>query len=254
MIEVIKAKKIGMTNVFEGAGTTVPVTLVRPYKMVVTQIKTREKDGYNAIQLAYCETTEKHVNKPILGILKKAGVNKYYRKFYEVKVKEEDIPKFKLGQLIDPSEFLIYWAEVDVTGISKGRGFAGVMKRHGFHGQSRTHGDPDERRPQSSGATDPARVFPGTKKPGHMGNSRVTVKAMSCYEYNKELDVLVLQGSVPGPNGGEVTLKLRKLLSKQEMEDVSREEEEKAERRAEKAEVKAEAESDTKSTQKEAEG
>jgi len=218
MLGIIKAEKIGMTTFFDETGEMVPITLVRPHKMVVTQIKTPEKDGKCSIQLAYKETTEKHVNKPTLGILKKAGVKGYYRKFFEARIKPEEISEYKLGQVIDPAEFLDYWAEVDVWGISKGKGFAGVMKRHGFKGQERTHGEPDERRPMSSGATDPARVFPGTKKPGHMGARRVTVFDLSCVEYNAELNILAIQGSIPGPNGGEVTLKLRKLLTEDEVE------------------------------------
>jgi len=220
MLGIIKAEKVGMTTFFDEAGEAVPITLVRPLKMVVTQIKTPEKDGKCSIQLAYKETTEKHVNKPKLGILKKAGVKGYYRKFFEARIKPEEIGEYKLGQVIDPSEFLDYWAEVDVWGISKGRGFAGVMKRHGFKGQERTHGEPDERRPMSSGATDAARVFPGTKKPGHMGARRVTVFDLSCVEYNAELNILAIQGSIPGPNGGEVTLKLRKLLTEDEVKII----------------------------------
>lgn len=224
MISIVKGTKVGMTTVFDETGTAVPVTLVRPFKMVVTQLRSKEKHPYASIQLAYGETTEKHVNKPKLGILRKAGIKGFYRKFFEAKIPEEELNNFKPGQVIDPREFLPYWGEVDVWAKSKGKGFAGVMKRHHFKGQERTHGEPDERRPMSSGATDPARVFPGTKKPGHMGARRVTVLNLSCFEYNRELNLLALQGSIPGPNGGEVTIKLRKLLSKEEAEEVEREE------------------------------
>ncbi len=214
-----------MTSVYDGTGTTFPVTLIRPFKMVVTQIKYKERDGYNAIQLAYQETTEKHINKPKAGILRKAGVKGCYRRFFEAKVPEEDLSNYHLGQVIDPSEFLDYWGEVDVWAISKGKGFAGAMKRHGFKGEERTHGEPDERRPMSSGATDPARVFPGTRKPGHMGAVRVSISDLSCFEYNSELNLLAIQGSIPGPAGGIVTLKLKKLLTEKEVEEIKEERE-----------------------------
>ncbi len=225
MLTIIKGVKVGMTSVFDGTGTTLPVTLIRPLKMVVTQKKTREKDGYTALQLAYDETTAKHVNNPSKGVLKKAGVKGYYRRFFEAKVDETLVDSYELGQVIDPADFLDHWGEVDVWGFSKGKGFAGAMKRHGFKGQERTHGEPDERRPMSSGATDPARVFPGTKKPGHMGARRTTVYDISCFEFNSELNLLAVQGSVPGANGSVVTLKLRKKLAEEEVDEIRKERE-----------------------------
>lgn len=209
-----------MTSVFDGSGTTLPVTLVRPYRMVVTGLKTPERDGYAAVQLAYDETATKHVNRPLRGILSRAGVKKYYRKFFEAKVSPDELGNYTLGQEIDPAEFLDYWGEVDIWGTSKGRGFAGGVKRWGFAGQQRSHGDPDNRRPQSSGATDPARVFKGSRRPGHMGNRRVSVLALSCFEYHHAVNVLVVQGSVPGPNGAEITVKVRRLLSDEEVKAI----------------------------------
>ena len=217
MIPTIKGEKLGMTSVFDGAGTTLAVTLVRPLPAVVTQIKTSERDGYSALQLAYGETLPKHVNRPIQGILTRAGVSKSYTRIYEVKVPEGKLNEFKLGQEITPSEFLLGWAEVDVSGTSKGKGFAGGVKRWGFRGQCRSHGDPDNRRPMSSGATDPARVFKGARRPGQMGNAKTTVKSCAVFEYYRTLDVLVIQGSVPGPTGAELTLTVTKEFTPEEL-------------------------------------
>ncbi|OGK08778.1 MAG: 50S ribosomal protein L3, partial [Candidatus Riflebacteria bacterium RBG_13_59_9] len=150
MISTIKGEKLGMTSVFDGAGITLSVTLVRPCPAVVTQLKTPENDGYSALQLAYGETLPKHVNKPSRGILNRAGVKGAYDRSYEVRVPEGELNNYKLGQEINPSEFLLRWATVDVAGTSKGKGFAGVVKRWGFRGQRRTHGDPSNRRPGSS--------------------------------------------------------------------------------------------------------
>ena len=217
MIPTIKGEKLGMTSVFDGAGTTTAVTLVRPYKAVVTRVKTPAKDGYSALQLAYQETTPKHVSKPVRGILNRAGVPPSYRKFYEVRLPEGQLDEFRPGQEIDPTGFLLAWAEVNVTGTSKGKGFAGVVKRWGFRGQCRTHGDPDNRRPMSSGATDPARVFKGSRRAGHMGNRRTFQKACSVFEYFRALNVLVVQGSLPGPTGGELTLTVTRQFTPEEL-------------------------------------
>jgi large subunit ribosomal protein L3 len=217
MIPTIKGEKLGMTSVFDGAGTTLAVTLVRPHPAVVTQIKTPERDGYSAVQLAYGDTSSKHVNRPAHGVLDRAGVKDPYASFYEVRLPEEALNDFKLGQEIAPSEFLLRWAEVDVCGTSKGKGFAGGVKRWGFRGQCRSHGDPDNRRPMSSGATDPARVFKGSHRPGQMGNARTTVKSCAVFEYYRALNVLVIKGSVPGPTGGELTLTVTKEFTPEEL-------------------------------------
>jgi|GEM_PF-38760 len=253
MLNIVKGIKLGMTSVFDGTGTTMPVTLIRPYRMVVSALKTPERDGYAAVQLAYGETTAKHVSRPVKGILSRAGVKGHFRKFFEAKVLPEDLGEYTLGQEIDPAEFLDYWGEVDVWGTSKGKGFAGGVKRWGFAGQERTHGDPDNRRPQSGGATAPARVFKGSHRPGHMGARRATVCALSCFEYHHSVNVLVVQGSVPGPNGGEVTVKARRLLSDEEVKVIVAEREAmdgalqaRLQREREEAERKAKAEQERK--------
>jgi len=206
MIKKLPARKIGMTSAFDGAGTTVPVTLVQPFNVTVTDIKRQESHGYSAIQVAYDETIEKRLNKPKLGLLKKAGVETPLRKVYESRVEAGDLDGITVGQVIETSEILQTWGQVKVTGTSKGKGFAGAMKRWGFAGQCRTHGDPDNRRPMSNNATDPARVFKGSKRPGRMGAKTTSVKGVNIFEYDAELNVVALTGSIPGPNGGTVYL------------------------------------------------
>jgi len=197
-----------MTSSFDEAGTTVPVTLVQPYAAVVTEIKRPETHGYAAVQVAYSETLPKRVRRPQRGVLNRAGVQGAYKSFYEVRVAPEELSDFTLGQMLDPADFLGSWDQVKVTGTSKGKGFAGAVKRWGFAGQCRTHGDTGNRRPQSNNATDPARVFKGSRRPGRMGNARVTLRGVTVFEYDSGLNVLVLSGSVPGPNGSLVFVNL----------------------------------------------
>jgi large subunit ribosomal protein L3 len=193
-----------MSSAFDGAGTTVPVTLLMPMDCFVTEIKRPAKHGYSALQIAYSETRDKKVNKPHRGVLKKAGVEQALRYFYEIRLDEADLEGFELGQRIHPGDFLKTWDQVHVTGTAKGKGFAGAVKRWGFRGQQRTHGDPDNRRPMSANATDPARVFKGKKGPGRMGNWQVTLRGSTVFDFDSNLNLLALTGSVPGPNGGIV--------------------------------------------------
>ena len=208
MIKKLPAKKIGMTSAFDGAGTTVPITLVQPFDVAIAEIKRPETHGYCAIKCAFGDTTEKRLNKPHMGILRKAGIEQPLRYFYESKVAPEDLEDVVLGQQIVARELLKTWGSVKATGDCKGKGFAGVMKRWRFKGQCRSHGDPDNRRPMSSNATDPARVFKGKKGPGRMGTSRITMERVTVFEYDPELNLLALTGSVPGPNGGTVFITL----------------------------------------------
>jgi large subunit ribosomal protein L3 len=208
MIKKLPVKKIGMTSAFDGAGTTVPVTLVQPFDVVVLAVKRQETHGYSAVKCAYGETHEKKLNKPHKGELTKAGVEKSLRHFYESRVEASDLEGITLGAEIDPREMLGSWGHVKVTAACKGKGFAGAMKRWNFKGQCRTHGDPDNRKPQSNNATDPARVFKGSKRPGRMGTSRITIPHATVFEYDPELNLLALTGSVPGPNGGTAFLTL----------------------------------------------
>ena len=204
MISKIPGRKIGMTSAFDSAGTTVPVTIIQPCKLVITEIKRPERHGYAAIQVAFEETLPKRINKPRKGILAKAGVTDALARMYELRLNADELAAYTLGQEISPSLFLKTWDTVTVTGTSKGKGFAGAVKRWGFSGQCRTHGDPDNRRPQSNNATDPARVFRGSRRPGRMGHDTVTVKGLSVFEYDRTDNLLAVNGSVPGPVGGLV--------------------------------------------------
>jgi len=203
MIKKLPAKKIGMTSAFDDNGRTVPVTLVQPLAVVVTEIRRPETHGYSAVQLAYGETTAKHIRKPRAGVLRKAGTDLNLRSSYETRQEAGDFDGIEVGQQIAP-EAVANWAEVRVSGTSKGKGFAGAMKRWGFRGQARTHGDPDNRRPMSNNATDPARVFKGSRRPGRMGNEKVSIKGLKVQSYNANLNLLAIKGSVPGPTGGLV--------------------------------------------------
>lgn len=210
-----------MTSAFDGAGTTVPVTLLQPFKVVVTEIKRPERHGYAAVQVAYGETLPKRINKPHAGILHKAGVEGALAHLYEFRVDPAELDQYSIGQLLDPAHEIKGWDQVKVTGTSKGKGFAGAVKRHHFAGQQRTHGDPDNRRSMSNGATDAARVFRGSRRAGRMGNETVSVRG-TVFEYDHGLNLLALAGGVPGPNGATVFIT---LLSTRALEEYDVEQE-----------------------------
>jgi large subunit ribosomal protein L3 len=203
MIQGILGTKIGMTHLFTEEGKMVPVTVVQAGPVFVTQIKTVEKDGYTAVQVGYGEVSDKHLSFPKFGHLKKAGVEKNLRTLKEFRV--DDVSGLSLGQQIGVDIF----ADGDVvtaTGKSKGRGFAGGVKRYHFKGQHMTHGYMTHRRPLSSGATGPQRVFKGTRRPGHMGDEQVTQKGLKVVKVDAERNLLLIDGSVPGANGGLVVI------------------------------------------------
>ena len=185
-----------MTQVFRDDGRVVPVTVIEAGPCVVTQVKTKKTDGYDAVQLGFGEA--KRLNKPQAGHLVNSKISRYLRE-----VQADDATEFHVGQTIgvdifQPGEML------DVIGRSKGQGFAGVMKRHGFHGGPRTHGQSDRARAPGSigGGTTPGRVFKGLKMAGHMGNRRVTTKGLEVVSIDPERNLLLLKGGVPGaPNG-----------------------------------------------------
>lgn len=208
MIKSIPARKIGMTSAFDGAGTTVPITICRPLECIITEIKRPEKHGYAAVQVAYHKSNKKHINKPHQGVLDKAGAKKPFRYFYEIRVDPAELDDYEIGKPLYPMEFVPNWDQITITGTSKGKGFAGAMKRWGFAGQMRTHGDPDNRRPMSNNATDPARVFKGSKRPGRLGNNRVTIKGSTIFDCDQDLRLLAVSGSVPGPNGSIIFLNM----------------------------------------------
>ncbi len=203
----IIGKKIGMTSVFSAEGKNLPCTVIEAGPCVVTQIRTVETDGYSAVQLAYDEISEKHASKPLKGHFEKAGTTPR-RKLVEFK---NDFPKeLKLGDtvtLADLAERGIKW--VDVTGVSKGKGFQGVVKRHHFQGVGgQTHGQDDRlRHPGSMGASSwPSRVFPGMRMAGHMGSDRVKVFNLEVIKVIPENNLVIVKGSVPGAKGSYVIL------------------------------------------------
>ena len=200
-------KKIGMTSVFGADGKNIPCTVIEAGPCVVTQVRTVEKDGYAAVQLAYDEISEKHASKPLKGHFEKAGTTPK-RKLVEFK---NDFPmELKLGDTITLESLTqreLKW--IDVTGISKGKGFQGVVKRHHFQGVGgQTHGQDDRlRHPGSMGASSwPSRVFPGMRMAGHMGNERVKVFNLEVLKVIPENNLLVIKGSVPGAKGSYLIL------------------------------------------------
>ena len=205
----ILGKKIGMTQVFRADGQVVPVTLVKAGPCVVTQRKTPNTDGYDAIQLGLMEYVKpSRINKPIGGHLKKASAEgvKFFR---ELRLRSGD-SDLKLGDRILADSFKPK-DKVDVIGISKGKGFAGVMKRHNFAGGPEGHGSMFNRAPGSIGASSfPSRVFPGMKMTGHMGVDQVTVRNLEIVEVDAEDNVIMVKGALPGPNGGYVVLRRAK--------------------------------------------
>lgn len=198
MAKTILGKKIGMTRIFEPNGVEVAVTVVQAGPCTVVQRKTTDVDGYEAMQLGFEERKRSRTNAPLTGHFQSRNVTpkKYVR---ECRLREGEA--YASGDQVKVDIFEV-GDVVDVVGTSKGKGFAGGMKRHGFKGGPATHGSKVHRAPQSTGATDAARVFKGTRKPGQMGNVRVTAKGLKVVEVDPEANLLVIKGSVPGSNGG----------------------------------------------------
>ncbi len=201
MVNGLLGRKIGMTQIFAPDGTVVPVTAIELGPCWVTQIRTPERDGYEAVQIGFGET--KRLNKPARGHLKGLPPLKYLRE-----VKPAEGAEVQVGQRLDVALFKA-GDLVDVTGTSKGKGFAGVVKRHHFRGGPKTHGQSDRHRaPGSSGATTtPGRVLKGTRRAGHMGNERVTVQALEVVQADPERNLLLVKGAVPGANQGLVLVR-----------------------------------------------
>jgi large subunit ribosomal protein L3 len=204
MIPGILGTKIGMTHLFNEEGKMIPVTVIQAGPVYVTQIKTDDTDGYTAVQVGYGEAKESKLTFPKYGHLKKAGVTKNLRTLKEFRMDKVD--GVQLGQEITADAVFSEGEKVTVTGTSKGRGFAGGVKRHHFRGQHMTHGYMTHRRPLSSGATGPQRVFKGVKKPGRMGTDRVTQKGLKVVKVDAERGLILVDGSVAGPNGGFVII------------------------------------------------
>ena len=197
-------KKIGMTSVFGADGKNLPCTVIEAGPCVVTQIRTVEKDGYAAVQLAYDEISEKHASKALKGHFEKAGTTPK-RKLVEFKA--DFAQELKLGDTLSVADIFGDVKFVDVVGTSKGKGFQGVVKRHGFAGVGgQTHGQHNRlRHPGSLGACSwPSRVFKGMRMAGHMGNQRVTVINLEVIKVMPENNLIVVKGSVPGAKGSYV--------------------------------------------------
>ncbi|MBP5491920.1 MAG: 50S ribosomal protein L3 [Clostridiales bacterium] len=202
MTKFVLGKKAGMTQLFDESGLAVPATVIECNPMFVIQNKTVEKDGYKAVKVATGDIREKLVNKPDKGQFAKAevAVKRTIREFQT----EED---YTLGQEIKVSDMLSVGDHVDVSGVSKGKGYQGNIKRHGQKGGPDGHGSMYHRRVGSMGANStPARVLPGKKMPGHMGAVNCTVQNLTVVSVDGERGILVLKGAVPGPKGGIVTI------------------------------------------------
>lgn len=197
-------KKIGMTSVFGADGKNIPCTVIEAGPCVVTQVRTVEKDGYAAVQLAYDETTEKHASAPLKGHFKKAGTTPH-RKLVEFSADFKG--ELNLGDTVALADVFEGVEFCNVVGTSKGKGFQGVVKRHGFAGVGgATHGQHNRlRHPGSMGASSwPSRVFPGMRMAGHMGNERVKVFNLQVVKVIPENNLIVVKGSVPGAKGSYV--------------------------------------------------
>ncbi len=202
-MKAILGQKLGMTQIFDDQARSIPVTVVKAGPIRVVQIKTVAKDGYNAIQIAYGDAKSGNVNKPTAGHYAKAGVAPA-KTLIEVKV--DDPSQFKVGQELKVEEMFEVGTKADVSGVSKGKGFAGVMKRHNFAGQGASHGNHKKHRaPGSIGAcATPARVFKGMRMAGRMGGEKVTTLNLEIAGVDAERGLLMLNGSVPGPKGSVV--------------------------------------------------
>ncbi|WP_300047551.1 50S ribosomal protein L3 [Trueperella sp.] len=204
-VKALLGVKLGMTQVWDENANLVPVTVVKVGKNVVTQIRTTDIDGYEALQIASGELKNKNVTKPLAGHFAKAGVQP--RRFV-AEIRTPDASEYTLGQELGV-ELFEAGQTVDVVGKSKGKGFAGTMKRHGFAGVSAAHGaHRNHRKPGSIGASaTPGRVFRGQKMAGRMGNARVTVQNLTIHAVDTENDLLLVSGAIPGNRGGVVVIR-----------------------------------------------
>ncbi len=204
MVTALLGKKVGMTRVFTEGGKQIPVTLIEAGPCPVVQRKTAERDGYHAVQIGYGAKKEKRCTKPEIGHFKKAGADpcRWLREFRvagESELKEGDVIK---------ADIFAAGERVDVTGTSKGKGFAGVIKRHGYGGGPGGHGSHFHRAPGSIGqCADPAKVYKGIGLPGHMGSKKVTTMALEIVSVDPEKNLIAIKGAIPGAPGGMVVLK-----------------------------------------------
>lgn len=202
-MKFILAKKVGMSQVFAEDGTVIPVTLLQATPNVVTQVKTVERDGYQAVQVGFGSKKAKHTSKPLQGHFKDLGLFAYVKEF-------RTADAYERGQQITVEQF-VQGDKVDAVGISIGRGFAGVVKRHGFHGSPATHGHKDQlRMPGSLASKRQGPVAKGKRMGGHMGTDVVTVKNLTVVAIDAANNILKVKGAVPGATGAVVTIKSSK--------------------------------------------
>ena len=204
MKKAILATKVGMTQIFNEDGVLTPVTVLQAGPCVVTQVKTVENDGYSAVQVGYVDKREKLVNKPMKGMFDKAGVS--YKRFVR-EFKFENAEEYSVKDEIKVDVFEA-GDKIDVTAISKGKGFQGAIKRHGQSRGPMAHGSKYHRHAGSNGAcSDPSKVFKGKKMPGHMGAKKITIQNLEIVRVDAENNLLLVKGAVPGPKKALVTIK-----------------------------------------------
>ena len=203
MVIGLLGNKMGMTQIFDEAGNIIPVTILKVGPCVVTQVKTKAKDGYDSIQIGYGSVSNKSLTQPELGHLQKSNIQplKYLKEF---RINEEN--EFQIGQILNVDSFLP-GQFVNIQGKSIGKGFSGLQKRHNFARGPMTHGSKNHRAPGSIGmGTTPGRVLPGKKMSGQLGNKIVTIKKLRVIQINSEENILVIKGSVPGKPGNLLSI------------------------------------------------
>jgi large subunit ribosomal protein L3 len=206
-MKALITRKVGMTSTISEDGVVTAVTLLSASPCVITQVKTGDPDGYTAVQIGFEEAKTQNVNKAQVGHFKKAGVVEHLPKIVREFRVDEITEDLKVGETISPEVFSV-GDEVDVTGTSKGKGWAGTIKRHNFHRQRKTHGGKgNTRQPGSIGSMYPQRIFPGKKMAGQMGAEQVTVQNLKIALIDTELGVIGVTGAVPGPRKGIVIIK-----------------------------------------------
>ena len=201
-VKGVLGEKLAMTQVWDDNNKVVPITVVKAGPCVVTQVRTADKDGYSAVQIAFGAIDPRKVNKPDTGQFVKAGVTP---RRHLVEIRTDDATEYTLGQELGPDTFEA-GQRIDIVGTTKGKGFAGVMKRHGFHGLRATHGVTRKHRSPGSigGCATPGRVFKGMKMAGRMGGVRQTTLNLVVYGVDVEKGLLLIRGAIPGPKGGLV--------------------------------------------------
>ena len=205
MKKAMIGKKIGMTQIFDEKGLVIPVSVIEAGPITVIQKKTVETDGYNAIKVGYEKVQEKKLSKPELGQFTKTKLApmKHLKEF-----RLEDISGYEVGQEIKAEDMFQSGDKIDVSGISKGKGFQGTIRRFGQKGGPKTHGSMYHRRPGSMGSnTSPARVFKGKKLPGHMGMDNTTIQNLEVVRVDADRNLILIKGAVPGPKGGLLVIK-----------------------------------------------